>query len=290
MPDSHNHRPDSAQSSASLALEAGSQPDLADCGDEVLLELRGISKQFGSNQVLDNVDLTVNRGEAVAIIGPSGTGKSTILRIIAGLLSPDRGEIYVNGKRRQGLIEDSPDLLGIGMVFQQAALFDSLTVEENVGFLLYQHSNLPAEQIHQIVDDVLDMVGLPGTGKSYPAELSGGMRKRVSFARAIVSNPERPQERPALLLYDEPTAGLDPIASTVIEDLIRDIKGNDGCSAYLIVTHQDSTIRRTADRVIFLHRGKIQWQGPVTAVDDTDNPFVRQFFSGRVEGPIQMMH
>lgn len=290
MPDSHNHRPDSGQSSASLALSMASRPGSADCDDEVLLELRGISKQFGSNQVLDNVDLTVNRGEAVAIIGPSGTGKSTILRIIAGLLSPDEGEIYVQGKRRKGLIEDSPDLVGIGMVFQQAALFDSLTVEENVGFLLYQHSNLPAGQIRQIVNDVLDMVGLPGTGKSYPSELSGGMRKRVSFARAIVSNPEKPQDRPALLLYDEPTAGLDPIASTVIEDLIRDIKGNDGCSAYLIVTHQDSTIRRTADRVIFLHRGKIQWQGPVTAVDETDNPFVRQFFSGRVEGPIQMVH
>ncbi len=259
------------------------------CDDQVLLDLRGISKRFGSNLVLDNVDLTVYQGEAVAIIGPSGTGKSTILRIIAGLLSPDAGEIYVAGRQRHGLIEDAPDPVGIGMVFQQAALFDSLTVEENVGFLLYQHSNLPARYIHQLVEQVLEMVGLPGIGRSYPAELSGGMRKRVSFARAIVSNPENPQDRPALLLYDEPTAGLDPIASTVIEDLIRTIQGNNGCSSYLIVTHQDSTIRRTADRVIFLHRGRIQWQGPVTAIDDTDNPYMRQFFSGRVEGPIQMV-
>jgi phospholipid/cholesterol/gamma-HCH transport system ATP-binding protein len=258
-------------------------------GQEVLLELRGISKRFGDNQVLDNIDLTVYRGEAVAIIGPSGTGKSTILRIIAGLLPPDAGEIYVQGHRREGLIEDSPDPVGIGMVFQQAALFDSLTVEENVGFLLYQHSNLPARQIRQLVEEVLEMVGLPGIGDRYPAELSGGMRKRVSFARAVVSNPDNPQDRPALLLYDEPTAGLDPIASTVIEDLIRDIQRSNGCSSYLIVTHQDSTIRRTADRVIFLHRGRIQWQGPVTAVDDTDNPYVRQFFSGQVEGPIQMV-
>jgi phospholipid/cholesterol/gamma-HCH transport system ATP-binding protein len=262
----------------------------ADGGDQVLLELRGISKRFGTNQVLNNVDLTLYRGEAVAIIGPSGTGKSTILRIIAGLLSPDEGEIYIQGQRREGLIEDAPDPVGIGMVFQQAALFDSLTVEENVGFLLYQHSDLPARQIRQLVDDVLDMVGLPGTGSRYPAELSGGMRKRVSFARAIVSNPENPQDRPALLLYDEPTAGLDPIASTVIEDLIRTIQRNNGCSSYLIVTHQDSTIRRTADRVIFLHRGSIQWQGPVADVDKTENPFVRQFFSGRVEGPIQMVN
>jgi phospholipid/cholesterol/gamma-HCH transport system ATP-binding protein len=255
----------------------------------VLLDLRGISKRFGSNLVLDNVDLTVYQGEAVAIIGPSGTGKSTILRIIAGLLAPDAGEIYVAGQRRHGLIEDAPDPVGIGMVFQQAALFDSLTVEENVGFLLYQHSNLPGRQIHRLVEEVLEMVGLPGIGRRYPAELSGGMRKRVSFARAIVSNPENPQDRPALLLYDEPTAGLDPIASTVIEDLIRTIQHSNGCSSYLIVTHQDSTIRRTADRVIFLHRGRIQWQGPVTAVDDTDNPYMRQFFSGRVEGPIQMV-
>lgn len=290
MTDSHNHsRASGQQPAASWQPGAAAGAAARGDGDQVLLDLRGISKRFGDNLVLDNVDLTLYRGEAVAIIGPSGTGKSTILRIIAGLLSPDEGEIYVQGHRREGLIEDASDPVGIGMVFQQAALFDSLTVEENVGFLLYQHSDLPARQIRQIVDDVLDMVGLPGTGRRYPAELSGGMRKRVSFARAIVSNPENPQDRPALLLYDEPTAGLDPIASTVIEDLIRAIQRNNGCSSYLIVTHQDSTIRRTADRVIFLHRGCIQWQGPVSAVDDTDNPFVRQFFSGRVEGPIQMV-
>jgi phospholipid/cholesterol/gamma-HCH transport system ATP-binding protein len=261
-----------------------------DCQGQVLLELHGISKSFGNNKVLDQIDLTIQRGEAVAIIGPSGTGKSTILRIVAGLLAADEGEIYVQGKKREGLIEDSADPVGIGMVFQQAALFDSLTVRENVGFLLYQHSPLSGPTIKALVDHVLDMVGLPGIGDRYPAELSGGMRKRVSFARAIVSNPENPEDRPALLLYDEPTAGLDPIASTVIEDLIRDIQKSNGCSSYIIVTHQDSTIRRTADRVIFLHRGQIQWSGPVTAVDETDNPFVRQFFSGKVEGPIQLVN
>ncbi|MBD0267166.1 MAG: ABC transporter ATP-binding protein [Cyanobacteria bacterium Co-bin8] len=265
--------------------------DTGDCGGEApLLELRGITKQFGNNKVLDGVDLTVYPGEAIAIIGPSGTGKSTILRIIAGLEAPGSGDIFVQGKRRLGLIEDSPDPLGIGMVFQQAALFDSLTVEENVGFLLYQHSDLAAREIRRIVDEVLDMVGLPGIGSRFPAELSGGMRKRVSFARAIVSNPENPTDRPALLLYDEPTAGLDPIASTVIEDLIRSIQKGNGCSSYLIVTHQDSTIRRTANRVIFLHQGRIRWSGSVEDVDKTDNPFMRQFFSGRVEGPIQLVH
>jgi len=261
-----------------------------DCGQESpLLELQGISKRFGSNQVLDDISFTVNYNEAIAIIGPSGTGKSTILRIIAGLLAKDAGEIYIKGQKREGLIEDAQDPVGIGMVFQQAALFDSLTVEENVGFLLYQHSNLSAREIRRLVDEVLDMVGLPGIADQYPDQLSGGMRKRVSFARAIMSNPNNPADRPELLLYDEPTAGLDPVASTVIEDLIREIHQSRGCSSYIIVTHQDSTIRRTADRVIFLHRGQICWSGPVQDIDVTDNPYVRQFFSGKVEGPIQLL-
>jgi phospholipid/cholesterol/gamma-HCH transport system ATP-binding protein len=269
---------------------APSEAPQPDCGEgPPLLDLRGISKTFGTKRVLDGLDLTMNRGETIAIIGPSGTGKSTILRIVAGLLAADQGEVWISGQHRQGLIEDAPDPVGIGMVFQQAALFDSLTVEENVGFLLYQHSNLSHGEIRHLVDEVLDMVGLPGIADSYPAQLSGGMRKRVSFARAIVSNPQNPIDRPALLLYDEPTAGLDPIASTVIEDLIRNIQRGRGCSSYIIVTHQNSTIRRTADRVIFLHRGKIQWDGSVRDIDTTDNPYVRQFFSGQVEGPIQLV-
>ena len=220
---------------------------------EPLIEIRGISKSFGDNIILDNVDLTIYRGEALAIIGPSGTGKSTILRIIAGLLPPDTGDVYVEGKRRTGWVDDVSDPIGIGMVFQQAALFDSLTVEENVGFLLYQHSKLSRHRIQELVEEKLEMVGLPGIGDRYPSQLSGGMRKRVSFARAIMANPEKISETPEVLLYDEPTAGLDPIASTVIEDLIRQLQASKGgCSTYVMVTHQDSTIRRTADRVIFL--------------------------------------
>jgi phospholipid/cholesterol/gamma-HCH transport system ATP-binding protein len=256
---------------------------------EPLIELKGVCKQFGGNVVLDNVDLTIYRGEALAIIGPSGTGKSTILRIIAGLLAPDAGSVYVMGQRRKGLIEDSEDPIGIGMVFQQAALFDSLTVEENVGFLLYEHSRLPRRRIRELVVDRLEMVGLSNIGDRYPAQLSGGMRKRVSFARAIMANPDRPQDTPAVLLYDEPTAGLDPIASTVIEDLVRQLQqGTGGCASYVMVTHQDSTIRRTADRIVMLHKGQVKWEGPVHAIDTTDNPLVRQFFSGSIEGPIQV--
>jgi phospholipid/cholesterol/gamma-HCH transport system ATP-binding protein len=176
------------------------------------------------------------------------------------------------------------------MVFQQAALFDSLTVEENVGFALYQNSNLPHSRIREIVHHRLEMVGLAHAINSYPAELSGGMRKRVSFARAITYNPDDPKEKPAVLLYDEPTAGLDPIASTVIEDLIRQLQCTEGiCGTYAIVTHQDSTIRRTADRIALLYEGKLQWQGTEDEIDSTDNPLVRQFFSGSVEGPIHVI-
>lgn len=254
-----------------------------------LIELKGIKKTFGSFTVLNGINLDIHEGEAVAIIGPSGTGKSTILRIIAGLLSPDEGEVYIRGQRRVGLVEDAKDPVGIGMVFQQAALFDSLTVYENVGFSLFEQTNLSTERIHELVDQKLQMVGLPGIGDRFPAQLSGGMRKRVSFARAIMENPDDPNVRPEVLLYDEPTAGLDPIASTVLEDLIRDLQCNEGgCGSYAIVTHQDSTIRRTADRVVMLYQGKVQWDGPIDEVDTTDNPLMRQFFSGSVEGPIQV--
>jgi phospholipid/cholesterol/gamma-HCH transport system ATP-binding protein len=257
--------------------------------NEPLIELKGVSKSFGDNKVLDNVDLTIYRGEALGIIGPSGTGKSTILRVIAGLTAPDAGEIYVQGVRREGLIEDGADPVGIGMVFQQAALFDSLTVEQNVGFLLYQYSKIPRSRIRELVNEKLDMVGLSGIGSRYPSELSGGMRKRVSFARAVVSNPDKPQDAPAVLLYDEPTAGLDPIASTVIEDLIRQLQCTQGvCGTYVIVTHQDSTIRRTADRVIFLYEGKVQWQGSIDELENTEHPLIRQFISGSVQGPIHV--
>jgi len=256
---------------------------------EPLIQLRGVCKSFGNSVILDHADLEIYSGEALAVIGPSGTGKSTILRIIAGLLEPDAGEIYIKGQLRKGLIEDMAAPITIGMVFQQAALFDSLTVDENVGFVLYQDGRLPRDRVRALVEQKLEMVGLAGTADRYPAELSGGMRKRVSFARAIMSDPESATGTPQVLLYDEPTAGLDPIASTVIEDLIRQLQCSTyGCGTYVMVTHQHSTIRRTADRVVFLYRGKVQWQGSVKDIDQTDNPLMRQFLSGDVHGPIQV--
>lgn len=257
---------------------------------EPLIRLAGISKSFGDKVILDKIDLDIYPGEALVIIGPSGTGKSTILRIIAGLMPADRGTVCIQGKTRKGLIEDGEDPLGISMVFQQAALFDSLTVAENVGFSLLQHSKLSPDEVKEIVKERLEMVGLGGTEDSFPAELSGGMRKRVSFARAVMYNPQNEETRPGVILYDEPTAGLDPIASTVIEDLVRQLQCTDnGCGTYIMVSHQDSTIRRTADRVIFLYDGKIQWSGSIEEIDTTDNPLVRQFFSASIEGPIKVV-
>lgn len=273
-----------------MAVTKSKQKTTLEDSEVPLIELRQVSKSFGNKVILDRVDLKVNRGEALVIIGPSGTGKSTILRMIAGLMPIDQGKIYFNGQRRKGLIEDQDDPLAISMVFQQDALFDSLTVEQNVGFSLYQHSNLDPHKIKALVDEKLEMVGLRGTNDSLPSELSGGMRKRVSFARAIISNPENVKSRPEIILYDEPTAGLDPIASTVIEDLVRDLQCTDkGCGTYIMVSHQNSTIRRTADRVVFLYDGKIQWSGSIEEIDTTDNALVRQFFNASVEGPIRVV-
>lgn len=255
-----------------------------------ILELRGVQKSFGENKVLNGVDLSVHSGEAIAVIGPSGTGKSTILRLICGLIAPDAGELYINGNlvSTEEIQEDSHGV-SIGMVFQNAALFDSLTVGENVGFSLFEHSRLSRREIYQQVKQKLTMVGLENISDRYPSELSGGMRKRVSFARAIMDDPTVKSVTKKILLYDEPTAGLDPVASTIIEDLMRSLRQQDVCDSYIVVTHQDSTIRRTADRLIVLYRGLVRYAGKVSTIDQADNPYVKQFFSGSIEGPIQLL-
>jgi len=228
----------------------------------------------------------------VGIIGGSGTGKSTTLKLAAGLLAPDSGDVVIKGRPRQGLLADDADSqhsLKIGLVFQSAALFDSLTVGENVGFLLYEHSKLPEEEIVRRVKDSLAKVGLRDVEHQSPASLSGGMKKRVALARAVIPDEDVSSGVDQVIMYDEPTAGLDPVASTVVEDLMRDLHNNreSTIASYIVVTHQHSTIRRATDRLVFLHEGRVVWEGPTPEFDRTDNPYVVQFREGLLEGPLK---
>ncbi|KAI9078425.1 hypothetical protein K1719_039644 [Acacia pycnantha] len=263
---------------------------------DVLIECKEVYKSFGEKKILNGVNFKIRHGEAVGIIGPSGTGKSTVLKIIAGLLAPDKGQVYIRGKKRAGLISDEEiSGLRIGLVFQSAALFDSLTVRENVGFLLYEQSRMSEDQISELVKESLAAVGLKGVEDRLPSELSGGMKKRVALARSIIYDTTNDSIEPEVLLYDEPTAGLDPIASTVVEDLIRSvhIKGRDALgkpgkiASYVVVTHQHSTIKRAIDRLLFLHKGKIVWEGMTHEFTTSTNPIVQQFASGSLDGPIK---
>lgn len=254
--------------------------------DGPVLELDGVGMRWGANTVLDGLSLNLRRGERLAVVGPSGTGKSTVLRILAGLLLPTTGELRVHGAPQRYLRLDQRRPPDVRLVFQNPALLGSLTVRENVGFLLYRHSKLREAEIRERVHRALEAVGLFGIEERLPGELSGGMQKRVSFARALIEDPAQPAGQHPILLFDEPTAGLDPVACTRIEDLIvTSTRLAAGCS--VVVSHVMSTIVRSAERVAMLYEGKLQWLGPVQDFSRTDNPYVVQFRTGSLSGPMQ---
>ena len=248
-----------------------------------MITLSAVTKTFGKNRVLRGVDLTIPSGQSMVIIGGSGTGKSVTLKCILGLITPDAGEIFVDGenvaskrgKAREQLLDK------FGMLFQGGALFDSLSVWENVAFRLLQGARkLPREEARAIAIAKLRRVGLKeDSADLFPAELSGGMQKRVGLARAIAAEPE-------IIFFDEPTTGLDPIMADVINDLIREIVVEMGVTA-MTITHDMTSVRKIADRVAMIHDGIIHWCGPVADVDSSDNPYIHQFVNGLAEGPIE---
>ncbi len=240
-----------------------------------VVELRHVSKSFGKLVVLRDVDLALREGETTAIVGESGAGKSVVLKHIARLLKPDNGEVYFRGQRIDQLHER--DLVDVrtkfGFLFQMGALFDSLTVAENIAFPIVEHTHRQWRDIDRTVKEKLAMVGLDGVREKKPAELSGGQRKRVALARAIAMDPE-------VILYDEPTTGLDPIRSDVINELIRKLQRELGVTS-VVVTHDMASVRKVGDRVIMLHKERFVFDGTPAEMEATDDPRVRQFVEGR---------
>ncbi|MFQ5624851.1 MAG: ABC transporter ATP-binding protein [Paracoccaceae bacterium] len=240
--------------------------------------MRGVVKSFGSNHVLRGIDLDVPAGESMVVIGGSGTGKSVLLKCILGIIRPDAGEILIDG---QPAARGSRDafLARFGMLFQGGALFDSLPVWKNVSFRLVQNG-MKKPEAHALAVEKLRRVGLkPETADLYPAELSGGMQKRVGLARAIAAQPE-------IIFFDEPTTGLDPIMAGVINELIREIVVEIGATA-VTITHDMSSVRAIADRVAMIHAGKIRWTGPIADMETSGDPYMQQFITGSAEGPIE---
>ena len=247
------------------------------------VELKDVKKRFGDKIVLDGIDLRIERGESLVVIGGSGTGKSVMIKCVLGILKPDAGQIFVDGRdvTRLGGREREAMLKKFGMLFQSAALFDSLPVWENVAFGLIQGHGVARRKAKDIAIEKLGKVGLgPEVAMLSPAELSGGMQKRVGLARAIAASPE-------IIFFDEPTTGLDPIMADVINDLIIATVKDVGATA-LSITHDMVSARKIANRIAMLYRGKIVWEGPTAEIDKSGNPFVDQFIHGRAEGPIKM--
>lgn len=245
------------------------------------IEISGLYKSFGSKKVLDGIDLTIEAGQSLVVIGGSGTGKSVLLKCVLGLMQPDKGSIKIDGQEVTTLSrKDRQDIMRkFGMLFQGGALFDSLPVWENITFALLQNKQVNKEEARALAEEKLKAVGLkPEVALLSPSELSGGMQKRVALARAIAANPE-------IIFFDEPTTGLDPIMADVINLLIVKCSKDLGATT-LTITHDMASVRRIAHRVAMLYDGKIIWQGEVREIERSGNEYVDQFIHGRAEGPI----
>ena len=247
---------------------------------EAAIQFERVSKRLGRKEVLRGIDLDVAPGESLVIIGRSGTGKSVLLKHVVGLMQPDDGSVRVNGVDVASLEEK--ELLELreqmGMLFQGGALFDSMTIGENVGLALKEHTPLPDKQIEIVVSEKLALVGLTGTEGSHPSSLSGGMKKRAALARALALNPK-------IMLYDEPTTGLDPITADVINRLIRRLQDRLKITS-IAVTHDMRSAYHIADRIAMLHEGRIHAMGTPDQIQATRDPIVRQFIEGSSDGPL----
>lgn len=241
---------------------------------EVMISLRQLTMAFGSKVVLDELDLDVYKGETLAVIGPSGSGKSTVIKVLTGLLAPTSGSVQIEGQETSGFDDDAWDELRchMGVVFQYSALFDFLSVGENVAFGLRQHFKLPEAEVQSRVAALLEMVGMPGTQSMMPAELSGGMKKRVGLARALAMQPQ-------VVFYDEPTSGLDPVMTMTISRLIRKTQQTLGVTSVL-VTHDMESAYFAADRIAMLYKGKIVQVGTPDEIKRSRNPIVHAFVNG----------
>jgi phospholipid/cholesterol/gamma-HCH transport system ATP-binding protein len=247
-----------------------------------VIECIAVEKAFGDNRVLAGVDCQVQRGRITVIMGPSGTGKSVLLRHFVGLLRPDRGDVLVEGRSVPGLSEE--DLLAMrrdmGMLFQDGALFSSMSLFDNVAFPLRQHTRMSEREVREIVMARLAEVGLAGAEKRMPNELSGGMRKRAGFARALVLEP-------SILLFDEPDSGLDPVRTALLCELIREIQRRYACTA-VVISHDTKAVFEVADNVVLLHGGRVVEQGTKEQLRASTHPFTRQFIRGAIDGPLAM--
>lgn len=247
-----------------------------------MIEVRNVWKSFNGQPVLKGVNLTIRDGETVVVIGRSGCGKSVLLKHLIGIVKPDAGEIFIDGEEITRMPERELNRVRkkFGMLFQGAALFDSLSVFENVAFGLLQHTDYSEEEIRLKVKENLSLVGLPGAEGKKPGELSGGMKKRVGLARAIAMDPK-------IILYDEPTTGIDPIMGDIINDLILKLHDKFHVTS-IAVTHDMVSAYKIADRIALLYQGEIVQTGTPAEIKNSANPIVRQFISGSAVGPIKI--